>query len=99
VPEEVARAVYQDLLGKTDNQDWIDVLRGNYSRTVPGQATKKTIHLIDFLNPANNTFTVTNQLYVQSQTPGIPDLVVYVNGIPLVIIEAKSPVSGKDKTG
>jgi type I restriction enzyme R subunit len=99
VPEEVARAVYQDLLGKSDNQEWIDLLRGNYSRTVPGQATKKTIHLIDFLNPANNTFTVTNQLYVEAQHPRIPDVVVYVNGIPLVVIEAKSPVSGKDKTG
>lgn len=99
VPEEVARAVYQDLLSKTDNQEWIDLLRGNYSRKVPGQDTRKTIHLIDFLNPTNNTFTVTNQLYVESQRPGIPDLVVFVNGIPLVVIEAKSPVSSKDKTG
>ncbi len=99
VAEEVARAVYNDLLAKSDNEEWTQLLRGNYSRTVPGQATKKTIHLIDFLNPANNTFTVTNQLYVQSQSPRKPDLVVFVNGIPVVVIEAKSPVSGKDKSG
>ena len=99
VPEEVARAVYQDLLGKTDNEEWTQLLRGNYSRSVPGQATKKTIRLIDFLNPANNIFTVTNQLKVEAQHSRIADVVVYVNGIPLVVIEAKSPVSGKDKTG
>lgn len=99
VPEDVARAVYQDLLGKTDNEEWTQLLRGNYSRTVAGQATKKTIHLIDFLNPANNTFAVTHQLKVEAQHSRIADVVVYVNGIPLVVIEAKSPVSGKDKTG
>ena len=99
VSEEVARATYSDLLGVTDNEEWTNLLRGNYSRTVPGESTKKTIHLIDFLNPENNTYTVTNQLYVKSQKSHIPDVVVFVNGIPLVVIEAKSPISGKDKSG
>jgi len=99
VSEEVARATYSDLLGVTDNEEWTNLLRGNYSRTVPGESTKKTIHLIDFLHPENNTYTVTNQLYVKSQKSHIPDIVVFVNGIPLVVIEAKSPVSGKDKSG
>ena len=99
VPEEVARATYSDLLGVTDNQVWTRLLRGNYSRTVPGESTRKTIHLIDFLNPENNTCTVTNQLYVKSQKSHVPDVVAYVNGIPLVVIEAKSPISGTDKSG
>ena len=99
VSEDVARATYSDLLGVTDNQQWTKLLRGDYSRTVPGESTKKTIHLIDFLSPQNNTFTVTNQLYVKSQKSRIPDVVAFVNGIPLAVIEAKSPVSGKDKSG
>jgi type I restriction enzyme R subunit len=99
VSADVARATYSDLLAVTDNQKWTKLLRGDYSRKVPGESTKKTIHLIDFLNPQNNTFTVTNQLYVKSQKSRIPDVVVFVNGIPLVVIEAKSPISGSDKSG
>jgi len=99
VPEDVATATYSDLLGVTDNEEWTSLLRGNYSRTVPGESTKKTIHLIDFLDPQNNTYTVTSQLYVKSQKPHIPDVITFVNGIPLAVIEAKSPVSGKDKSG
>lgn len=99
VSEDVARAAYVELLGESDNQKWLQLLRGDYSRNVPGQSTKKTLHLIDFLNPENNTFTVTNQFYVHSQQPRIPDLVVFINGIPVVVIEAKSPLSSGDKSG
>ncbi len=99
IPEETARQVYLDLVALTDNGKWTSWLRGNYSRHVPGESTKKTIHLVDFLHPENNTFTVTNQLTVTAQKCRKPDLVVYVNGIPLVVIEAKSPLSAKDKTG
>ncbi|NLX15063.1 MAG: type I restriction endonuclease subunit R [Phycisphaerales bacterium] len=99
VSEEVPRATYSDLLNITDNEAWTNLLRGNYSRNIPGEPTKKTIHLIDFLHPENNTYTVTNQLYIKAQKSHIPDVVVYVNGIPLVVVEAKSPISGKDKSG
>lgn len=99
VSDDVARAVYHDLLALADNAEWTSRLRGNYSRTVPGEPTKKTIRLIDFLNPANNTFTVTNQLTVAAQKSHRADVVAYVNGVPLAVIEAKSPLGGKDKTG
>jgi type I restriction enzyme, R subunit len=99
VERETARSVYNELLSVTDNEQWTYILRGNYSRSVPGQAKKKTIHLIDFLNTGNNTFTVTNQFKVKSQTTRIPDLVCFVNGIPVVVIEAKSPVNFNHKMG
>lgn len=58
----------------------------------------QTIHYIDWANPANNKFTVVNQ-YKVACPPGfnsakahiIPDLVLLVNGIPLVVVECKSP--------
>lgn len=96
---EDAQAAYVELLGKSNNEEWLGVLRGNYSRKVSGQSEHKTIKVIDFLNPANNTFTVTNQLYVKAEKSRIPDVVVYINGIPVVVIEAKSPLNHKDKTG
>ncbi|WP_417321247.1 type I restriction endonuclease subunit R [Emcibacter sp.] len=97
--EEDAQAAYVDLISKNDNEEWLGILRGNYSRKVLGQTEHKTIKVIDFLKPENNTFTVTNQLYVKAEKSRIPDVVVYINGIPVVVIEAKSPINVKDKTG
>jgi type I restriction enzyme R subunit len=52
----------------------------------------KTIRLFDFDNPDNNDFLVTNQFQIEGlKEPIFPDIVVFVNGIPLVIIECKSP--------
>ncbi|MCJ8306838.1 MAG: type I restriction endonuclease subunit R [Nitrosopumilus sp.] len=53
---------------------------------------KKTVKLFDFENINNNDFIVTNQFELQGfKNPIFPDIVLYVNGIPLVIIECKSP--------
>lgn len=56
----------------------------------------RTIHYIDWGNPANNTFRVVNQFRVdepggQARECIVPDLVLFVNGIPLVVVECKSP--------
>lgn len=98
VSMDVAQRTYQDLLRIKDNERFASVLRGNYSRRVPGQSEKKTIRLIDFLHPERNTFTVTNQFSVRAERTRRPDVVVFVNGIPLIVVEAKSPVSPSDKT-
>lgn len=58
----------------------------------------RSIRYIDWDVPANNQFTVVNQYKVKCP-PGhdtakqhiVPDLVLLVNGIPLVVIECKSP--------
>ncbi|MDX6749218.1 HsdR family type I site-specific deoxyribonuclease [Geminicoccaceae bacterium 1502E] len=53
-----------------------------------------TVRLIDFDNPERNRFHAINQFRVH--TPGrvrpfiIPDIVLFVNGLPLVVIEAKT---------
>jgi type I restriction enzyme R subunit len=58
----------------------------------------QTVHYVDWEHPERNEFTVVNQYRVDCQ-PGftrgktfiVPDLVLLVNGIPLVVIECKSP--------
>jgi len=50
------------------------------------------IKLIDFENIENNDFVVTTQYSFKSKITKRPDLVLLVNGIPLVVIEAKTPV-------
>ncbi|MEO0858385.1 MAG: type I restriction endonuclease subunit R, partial [Bacteroidota bacterium] len=93
IPEATAQAVAADLAGLSDNERWTQILRGETSRQVPGEDTHRTIRLIDFDNVANNDFAVTSQLRVQGTTVRKPDVVVYVNGVPLVVIEAKSPTN------
>ena len=94
-----ARAAVVELSRKEDNEEWTEILRGSFSRPVEGQITQKTLKLIDFHNPSNNHFAITHQLRVKAEKYCIPDIVVYVNGIPLVVIEAKSPANYKDKNG
>ena len=53
------------------------------------------VRFFDFDNPANNDFVVTRQFKVKgARKHVIPDVVCFVNGIPLAIIEAKSPTLG-----
>jgi len=52
----------------------------------------KTIRLFDFDNPENNDFLVTNQFKMDGlKEPIYPDIILFVNGIPLVVIECKAP--------
>ena len=94
-----AEAAFGELVGVSENEAWLKVLRGDFARKVTGQETRQTLRVIDFLEPANNRFTVTHQLRVKAETTRKPDIVIYVNGIPLVVIEAKSPLNVRDKTG
>ena len=97
IPTEAAEAVFNELAGIEDNQRWLEVLRGHYSRKIAGEETHRTIRVVDFDEPGNNDFACTNQLRVQGAVVRKPDVVVYVNGIPLVVIEAKSPLSSSQK--
>ena len=49
------------------------------------------VYLVDYQNVKNNTFYVINQWTVVDEVEKRPDIVVFVNGIPLVIVELKSP--------
>lgn len=48
------------------------------------------IYPIDFENPHNNTFTCVNQLEIVGRNRRIPDLLIYINGLPLVLFEFKN---------
>ena len=50
------------------------------------------IQLIDFDNVENNLFRIVNQLEIVGYEKRIPDAIIYVNGLPLVVLEFKSAV-------
>ena len=56
--------------------------------------TKKDIfiQLLDFTIPENNIYKVVNQVEITGFQPRIPDVVVYVNGLPIVVLEFKSAI-------
>lgn len=68
---------------------------------VEGKKANPTIALIDWERPENNSFLFTEE-YSVTRSGGIdsrrPDIVCFVNGIPLVVIEAKRP-DGNAKKG
>ena len=55
------------------------------------QVKTKIVNLIDYGNEAENDFLVVNQFTMQEHDTKRPDIVVFVNGLPLVVIELKSP--------
>ncbi|WP_288841662.1 type I restriction endonuclease subunit R [uncultured Deefgea sp.] len=52
----------------------------------------QTVKIIDFDNISNNEFLCVNQFKIEGINQNvIPDIVLFVNGLPLAVIEAKSP--------
>ena len=51
------------------------------------------VKLIDFENPENNTFTAVSQMWIQGKVYWRrPDVLIFVNGMPLVFIELKNSI-------
>lgn len=75
-------AVFMDMLQNGVEARWFD---GKDDRT-------DIVKLVDFDSPENNTFHVVNQwTYIERGTNKRPDIIVFVNGLPLVLFELKSP--------
>ncbi|MBR5284763.1 MAG: type I restriction endonuclease subunit R, partial [Clostridia bacterium] len=56
-----------------------------------GEERSTLVYLIDYNNPDNNTFTVANQWTFIENSEKRPDVLLFVNGLPLVVVELKSP--------
>ena len=56
-----------------------------------GEERSTLVYLVDFKNPAHNDFTVANQWTFIENSEKRPDVLLFVNGLPLVLIELKSP--------
>jgi type I restriction enzyme R subunit len=74
------------------NQEFARWLRGEMTLPFGKNNQHIAIRLIDFEVLKNNSFILTNQFRMQSREVKIPDIVLFVNGIPLVVGEAKTPV-------
>lgn len=99
--EEVARRVIRTASAEllADNQDFHTLLTdgvGIEYRHTDGSIRTAQAQLFDFDNPLNNDFVAVNQLtVVQDKINRRPDVVLYINGLPLVVVELKNATDSK----
>lgn len=55
-----------------------------------GETRYKTIKIVDFNNISNNTFKAINQYTIIEHSEKRPDIIIFINGLPLVVVELKS---------
>ena len=100
ISDENLRRVTRDLThpnfaGLMEYNQAIYLLLVNYQSVIQNLGKIKrgeTVKIIDFENLENNEFLCTNQFKIEGPNKNIiPDIVCFVNGLPLAVIECKSP--------
>lgn len=91
---KIAEYASQSLLeGNRELYDWI---RNGVPVEVEDQEGHKSIirvQVADFDDPSSNDFLAVQQFTVHGEKVRRPDVVVFINGIPLVVIELKNPTT------
>ena len=76
------------------NMQFMDYLQNGISVKyfVNGEERTSIVYLIDYKTVANNSFYVVNQFtYIENGNNRRPDVILFINGLPLVLMELKSP--------
>ncbi|QOV19250.1 type I restriction endonuclease subunit R [Blautia liquoris] len=58
---------------------------------VSGEEHSSIVYLVDYKNPDNNSFIVANQWTFIENSNKRPDVILFLNGLPVVLVELKSP--------
>lgn len=58
---------------------------------VKGEERSGLVYIVDYRNPDNNSFVVANQWTFIENSNKRPDVLLFLNGLPVVLIELKSP--------
>ena len=58
---------------------------------VDGEERSSIVYIVDYKNPKNNSFVVANQWTFIENSNKRPDLILFLNGLPIVLMELKSP--------
>lgn len=74
------------------NEEFAKWMKGEMTMPFGKNNEHVDIKLIDFEDLTKNSYIVTSQLKIRSRETKIPDIVMFINGIPVVVGEAKTPV-------
>jgi type I restriction enzyme R subunit len=79
------------------NQKIWDIIRGGtltVKQRIGDSEEFHPVHFVDYQNPNNNDFLVINQIKFHGKFQhSVPDIMVYLNGMPIAVIECKSPTA------
>lgn len=96
--EAVQEAIYKlknfengELVQK--NAVFMDYLQNGIpvSFFVDGEERSSIVYIVDYKNTNNNSFIVANQWTFIENSKKRPDIIIFLNGLPLVLVELKSP--------
>lgn len=75
------------------NVDFMDYLQNGISVNFfdKGEQRAALVRLVDYENVDKNTFTAANQWTIIENSEKRPDVIVFLNGLPVVLFELKSP--------
>ena len=88
-------AIVTKLRACRDNRQWLAWLKDGVNYQFDPSEKTKDVRLIDYDNLEANDWWVTNQFPVEGISPRRPDMVLLINGIPVVVIEAKTASRSK----
>lgn len=90
--KEIRRLASPELLANNESFHRLLTEGVKVSYQKDGHARGDLVWLVDFNEPENNDFLVVNQFTViENHVNKRPDLILFVNGLPLVLIELKNP--------
>ena len=102
IPQEKLDEIYRDLTADFTESDLVSKNYSLYKKIrdyikvdfrQDGKPTFELAKLVDFDNPENNDFTAVSQMWIQGRYGWRrPDILIFVNGLPLVFIELKNGI-------
>lgn len=75
------------------NSVFMDYLQNGISvrYSVNGEERSSIVYLVDYKNSGNNSFIIANQWTFIENSNKRPDIILFLNGLPIVVVELKSP--------
>lgn len=102
IPQDKLDEIYKDLTADFTESDLVSKNYSLYKKIREGitinfrqngQEDFAHVQLVDFDNPENNDFTAVSQMWIQGRYGWRrPDILIFVNGLPLVFIELKNGI-------
>ena len=92
--EKLVNEPFQSLITTNERLYELLTLGTSLTQTIDGDSKSYSLHYIDWQHPERNVYHVTDEFAVEkrgSHETRRPDIVLFVNGIPLVVIECKRP--------
>lgn len=88
-------AIVTKLLACRDNQQWLAWMKDGVNYKFDAAENAQDVRLIDYDNLDANDWWVTNQFSIDGRSTRRPDIVLLINGIPVIVIEAKTASRSK----